>query len=47
MNPPPQPADEYDVVIMGGALSGASTAVVLLQQQPGLRLLVVEKSEAF
>jgi flavin-dependent dehydrogenase len=34
----------YDVVIIGGALSGAATAVLLLRQNPGLRLLIVEKS---
>jgi flavin-dependent dehydrogenase len=39
-------ADEhpYDVVIIGGALSGAATATLLLRQNPGIRLLIVEKS---
>ena len=37
----------YDVVVMGGALSGAATATLLLRQNPGLRLLIVEKSEQF
>jgi flavin-dependent dehydrogenase len=37
----------YDVVIIGGALSGASTAILLLRQQPALRVLIVEKSTAF
>jgi hypothetical protein len=27
----------YDVVVVGGALSGAATATLLLRQNPGLR----------
>lgn len=34
----------YDVVVIGGALSGGATATLLLRQNPGLRLLIVEKS---
>jgi flavin-dependent dehydrogenase len=34
----------YDVVIIGGALAGASTATLLLRQNPGIRVLIVEKS---
>ena len=34
----------YDVVVIGGALSGAATATLLLRDNPGLRLLIVEKS---
>lgn len=37
----------YDVVIIGGALSGAATALMLLRERPTLRVLVVEKSPAF
>jgi len=40
-------AHDYDVVITGGALSGASTAILLLREQPALRVLIVEKSTAF
>ena len=36
--------ETYDVVIIGGALSGASSAILLLRKNPGLRLLIVEKS---
>jgi len=36
--------DSYDVVIMGGALSGAATATLLLRQNPGIRILILEKS---
>jgi flavin-dependent dehydrogenase len=38
---------EYDVVIIGGALAGAATALVALQQDPHLKILIVEKSAAF
>src|SRR6185436_2442098 len=37
----------YDVVILGGALSGAATATLLLQESPGLRVLIIERSTAF
>jgi flavin-dependent dehydrogenase len=37
----------YDVVIVGGAVSGASTAIVLKRGNPALRILVVEKTELF
>jgi flavin-dependent dehydrogenase len=40
-------ASAYDVVVIGGALSGAATATLLLRQNPGLRLLIVEKSAKF
>ena len=34
----------YDVVVIGGALSGGATATLLLQQNPGIRVLILEKS---
>lgn len=37
----------YDVAILGGALAGASAASLLLREQPGLRVLILEKSAAF
>lgn len=37
----------YDVVIVGGAVAGASTAILLGRRVPGIRVLVVEKSDAF
>ncbi|MES2593718.1 MAG: NAD(P)/FAD-dependent oxidoreductase [Verrucomicrobiota bacterium] len=35
----------YDVVVIGGALSGAATATLLLRHNPGIRVLIVEKAE--
>src|SRR5215212_7400956 len=37
----------FDVVILGGAFSGASAAILLRRDHPELRVLVVEKAEAF
>lgn len=39
-----EPAANYDVVVIGGALSGAATATLLLRHNPGIRVLIVEKS---
>src|SRR4249919_880679 len=36
-----------DVVVVGGAVAGASTAILLKRGNPSLRVLVVEKSERF
>jgi len=38
---------EFDVVIIGGSISGASTAMTLMQHNPNLRVLIVERSEEF
>jgi flavin-dependent dehydrogenase len=38
---------DYDVVIVGGAYSGASAAILLRREVPGLRVLIVERSKAF
>lgn len=37
----------YDVVILGGAFSGAAAAVLLRRDKPDLSVLVVERQEAF
>ncbi len=33
----------FDIVVIGGGIVGVATAMVLLQRQPGLRLVVLEK----
>jgi flavin-dependent dehydrogenase len=38
---------DYDVVIAGGALAGAATAILLLRERPQLRVLILEKSTVF
>src|SRR6476619_7630089 len=51
MDPAPSPDAalplSYDVVIVGGAVAGASTAILLKRGRPDLRVLVVEKTERF
>ncbi len=47
MNDAAKNESAFDVVILGGALSGAATATLLLQELPTLRILIVEKSPAF
>ena len=37
----------YDVAIIGGALSGASTATMILQKNPELKVLIIERSPTF
>ncbi len=37
----------YDVVVAGGAVAGASTAILLKRERPDLRILVVEKTDRF
>jgi flavin-dependent dehydrogenase len=41
------PSERYDVVLVGGAFSGAATALLLRREMPSLRVLIVEKLEAF
>lgn len=45
MSPSTSPTQaEYDVVVLGGALSGAATATLLMRHNPGIRVLILEKS---
>ena len=39
--------ERYDVVVLGGAFSGASTAMLLKRDHPEISVLVVEKSKQF
>ena len=38
---------DYDVVIVGGAFSGAATALTLKRKRPEARVLIIEKAAAF
>src|SRR3954465_5940625 len=38
---------DYDVVIVGGAFSGAATALMLKRKHPSARVLIIEKTEEF
>src|SRR5438874_4876245 len=38
---------EYDVVIIGGAFSGAATALMLKRNKPDARVLIIEKTAEF
>jgi flavin-dependent dehydrogenase len=38
---------DYDVVIIGGAFSGAATALVLKRKRPEARVLIIEKTAEF
>ncbi|MEP6602522.1 MAG: NAD(P)/FAD-dependent oxidoreductase [Spartobacteria bacterium] len=38
---------DYDVIIIGGAFSGAATAMMIKRQQPSARVLIIEKTAEF
>src|ERR1044071_6171109 len=38
---------DYDVVIIGGAFSGAATALMLKRKRPEARVLIIEKAAEF
>jgi len=40
-------ANQWDVIVIGGALSGAATATLLHRRNPKLRILILEKSAKF
>jgi flavin-dependent dehydrogenase len=37
----------YDVIVIGGSFSGASSALLLKRSNPAMRVLIIEKSEKF
>ncbi|MFA6959896.1 MAG: tryptophan 7-halogenase [Opitutaceae bacterium] len=41
------PDSPWDVIVVGGAFSGASTACLLLKRNPRLRLLILERDDHF
>jgi flavin-dependent dehydrogenase len=47
MEPAATQESSYDVVMIGGALAGAASAILLLREQPRLRVLIIEKSSRF
>ena len=38
---------EYEVAIVGGAFSGAATALLMKRRRPGTRILIIEKATGF
>ena len=38
---------DYDTIIIGGAFSGAATALVLKRKRPEARVLIIEKNAEF
>lgn len=36
---------DWDVIVLGGALAGAATATLLLRSNPGMRLLILERTD--
>lgn len=38
---------DYDVAIVGGAFSGSATAILLLEANPSLRVVIIDKTESF
>jgi flavin-dependent dehydrogenase len=41
------PSTDYDVVIMGGAFSGAAAGMMLKREHPAMRILIVERTVQF
>ncbi len=38
---------DYDAIIIGGAFSGAATALMLKRRRPDARVLIIEKTQQF
>ena len=46
-NPSASPAPKWDVIVVGGALSGAATATLLRRRNPKLKVLIIERNPEF
>ncbi len=44
---PPAMIPEFDVAIVGGAFSGAATALLIKRRRPDTRILIIEKATVF
>lgn len=40
-------ANSYDAIIIGGAVSGSATALLAKRMSPGLKILIIDRTEAF
>jgi flavin-dependent dehydrogenase len=47
LNNPSDNPENFDVTIVGGALAGSASALLLLRDNPGLKVLIIEKAPAF
>ncbi len=43
MNPTTTAPNEYDVIVGGSAMAGAASAFILKQENPGLRVLILDR----
>lgn len=43
----PDTENEYDLIVIGGALSGSATALLAKRRSPGLRILIIDRTESF
>lgn len=46
-HPSPRNLEEWDVAVIGGALSGAAAALLLKREDPSLRVVLIEKNSSF
>ena len=42
-----QNSSAYDLIVIGGALSGSATALLAKRMHPGLRILIIERNDQF
>lgn len=46
MNPTTTAPNEYDVIVVGSAMAGAASAFILKQENPGLRVLILDRRDS-